>query len=233
MLNGFKSPGKIALIGSNSEIGLSILKQLPKDPAAQTILVGRTGEYAVDVTVKEQRHAIVEKLFADGDLDIVIVAVGVLGNNPKLDEGENLLVAMEVNYTGTVHLLHLLAERMQKAGHGKILVISSFAQVRPRLDLFGYGSTKAGLDFYCRGLADKLRGTGVSLKILRPGFVKSKMTEGLVNPPLSITSEVCGKYGVKALNSRGTVTWAPSPLRYVAFIFKILPGPLYRMVADR
>ena len=73
----------------------------------------------------------------------------------------------------------------------------------------------------------------MSLKILRPGFVKSKMTEGLVNPPLSITSEVCGKYGVKALNSRGTVTWAPSPLRYVAFIFKILPGPLYRMVADR
>ena len=91
MLNGFKSPGKIALIGSNSEIGLSILKQLPKDPAAQTILVGRTGEYAVDVIVKEQRHAIVEKLFADGDLDVVIVAVGVLGNNPKLDEGENLL----------------------------------------------------------------------------------------------------------------------------------------------
>lgn len=233
MLNGFKNPGRIALIGGESDIGLSIINQLPPDKSRDVILVGRVGEWALDVTDKAAREAMVKKLFAGKDLDLVIIAVGVLGNDPTLSAADNLVQAMDVNYLSTVHLLSLISDRMKNQAHGTILVISSFAQVRPRDDNFGYGSTKAGLDFYARGLASKLKGTGVIIKILRPGFVKSKMTEGLATPPFTISTEECGRYGVMALKSKKIVTWAPSILKYLSVIFKSLPLPIFRKISQR
>ena len=233
MLNGFKSPGRIVLIGANSEIGLAILAQLPEDMGREVILVGRTGDYALEVTDRAARVRVVSELFDGGDVDLAVVAVGLLGNNSELSVSENLLAAMEVNYVGTVHLLDLISERMKIQSHGTILVISSFATVRPRADNFGYGSTKAGLDFYARGLALKLVGTGVKIKILRPGFVKSKMTQGMGATPFSITADECGVYGIKAINSKKLVTWAPWFLKYIARMFVALPAPIFRKISQR
>ena len=233
MLNGFKNPGRIALIGASSEIGISIVTQLPENKSREVIMVNRSGEYALDVTDKAGRERVVSKLFDEGDLDLVIIAVGLLGNNQELTTADNLIAAMEVNYVGTVHLLELIAERMKKQAHGQILAISSFAQVRPRPDNFRYGSTKAGLDFYARGLALSLEGTGVTLKILRPGFVRSKMTAGMDDAPFAITVQECGAYGVKALQSKNLITWAPSLLKYVAFIFKSLPPAIFSKISSR
>ena len=233
MLNGFKNPGRIVLIGGESDIGLSIVAQLSPDKSREVILVGRTGEWALDVTDKAARERVVEKLFVGRDLDLAIIAVGVLGKDPTLSASDNLVQAMDVNYLSTVHLLSLISDRMANQAHGKILVISSFAQVRPRDDNYGYGSTKAGLDFYARGLSSKLKGTGVTIKILRPGFVKSKMTEGLATPPFTITTEECGRYGVVALKSKKLVTWAPSILKYVSVLFNFLPLPIFRKISQR
>ena len=196
-------------------------------------MVDRSGEYALDVTDKAGREGVVSKLFDDGDLDLVIIAVGLLGNNQELSTADNLVAAMEVNYVGTAHLMELISERMKKQAHGQILAISSFAQVRPRPDNFRYGSTKAGLDFYARGLALSLEGTGVTLKILRPGFVRSKMTAGMDDAPFAITVQECGAYGVKALQSKNLITWAPSLLKYVAFIFKSLPPAIFSKISSR
>ena len=233
MLNGFKSPGRIALIGSESDIGRSIISQLPATNSPEIIHVGRSGEFALDVTDKDAREKIVEKLFATGDLDLAIIAVGLLGTDTAMNEADNLVAAMEVNYVGTVHILKLISDRMKSQAHGTILVISSFAQNRPRDDNFGYGSTKAGLDFYARGLAAKLKGTGVTIKILRPGFVTSKMTVGMAVPPMTISTDECGRYGVAAIKSKGLVTWAPSQLKYIALIFKVLPLSIFRKITQR
>lgn len=233
MLNGFKSPGRIALIGAESDIGRSIIAQLPKTNSPEVILIGRSGEYALDVTDKAAREKIVGKVFAAGDLDLAIIAVGLLGVDRAMSEADNLVAAMDVNYLATVHLLKLISDRMKSQAHGTILVISSFAQVRPRVDNFGYGSTKAGLDFYARGLASQLKGTGVIIKILRPGFVKSKMTTGLDTPPFTITSEECGRYGVLALKSKNLVTWAPSILKYVSLVFKLLPSSIFHKISQK
>ena len=233
MLTGFKSFGRIALIGAESDIGSSIIAQLPKANEPEVILVGRDGEYALDVTDKSAREKIVERLFATADLDLVIIAVGLLATDPAMNEADNLVAAMDVNYLSTVHLLKLISDRMKAQAHGTILVISSFAQNRPRDDNFGYGSTKAGLDFYARGLAAKLNGSGVNIRILRPGFVTSKMTQGMAIPPMTINSDECGRYGVIAINSKKVVTWAPSQLKYIALLFKILPLPLFRKITKR
>lgn len=233
MLDGFKNPGRIALFGATSDIGREIVSQLPTQSAREVISIGRSGENALDVTDKEARMRVVSHLFDKADLDLAIIAVGLLGNDSNLSDSENLMTMAEVNYVGTIHLMELIAERMQIQAHGTILIISSFAQVRPRIDNFRYGSTKAGLDFYARGFAEKLRGTGVSIKILRPGFVKSKMVHGLPDAPFAISTKECGRYGVKAITSSRVVTWAPGILRYVAVIFAFLPAPLFRKISQR
>ena len=233
MLNGFKTPGRVALIGAESDIGRSIVSQLPTANSSEVILVGRSGEYALDVTDKSAREKMVEKLFSAGDLDLAIIAVGLLGTDRAISAADNLVAAMEVNYVGTVHILKLISDRMATQAHGTILVISSFAQNRPRDDNFGYGSTKAGLDFYARGLAAQLKGSSVRIRILRPGFVKSKMTEGMAIPPMTISTDECGRYGAVAIKSKKLVTWAPSQLKYVALIFKVLPLTIFRKITQR
>ncbi len=233
MLNGFKSIGRLALIGSGSEIGQTIVAKLVAGKSTEVIEVGRKGDFALDITDKSARERVASQLFDKGDLDLAIIAVGVLGNNPEKSDTENLVDAMGVNYLGTVHLLALIAERMKIQAHGTILIISSFAQVRPRDDNFAYGSTKAGLDFYARGLAAKLHGSGVKIKILRPGFVKSKMTAGMAIAPFSITTEECAQYGVRAISSKKVVTWAPSILKYVAMVFATMPPAIFRKISQR
>ena len=233
MLNGFKNPGRVALIGAQSEIGQAIISQLPIDPDREVLLFGRGGENGLDVTDKSARIRVVKQIFDQADLDLAIIAVGLQGNDPAMSKADNLLATMDVNYLSSVHLIELIAERMKEQAHGTILVISSFAQVRPRDENFGYGSTKAGLDFYARGLAAKLQGTGVTVKILRPGFVKSKMTAGMEVPPFAITSQECGRYGVAALEAKDLVTWAPSILKYIATLFKLLPASIFRKISQR
>src|ERR1035437_5309350 len=134
MLNGFKSPGRVALIGAEGDIGRSILSQIHPTNAPEVILVCRSGEYALDVTDKSAREKMVEKLFATGDLDLAVIAVGLLGTDRAMNAADNLVAAMEVNYVGTVHILKLVSDRMKNQAHGTILVISSFAQNRPRDD---------------------------------------------------------------------------------------------------
>ena len=74
-------------------------------------------------------------------------------------------------------------------GHGAIVVMGSVAGVRARKDNYVYGATKAGLDAFAQGLGDALEDTGVRVMVVRPGFVHTKMTEGMEPAPFSTTPD--------------------------------------------
>ena len=78
---------------------------------------------------------------------------------------------------------------MRAQGHGWIVALSSVAGERVRRSNFVYGSTKAGLDGFYLGLGEALREHGVRVLVVRPGFVKSKMTDGLDEAPLAVTPD--------------------------------------------
>ena len=251
MLNAFHSPQSVALVGATSEIGQSILRALPlenldtclvaarhpKDAALslKQILPSRTKLYEIEFQASDTRshQKVVDRLFAEGDLDIAVIAIGVLGNDPALDESTNALDVMNVNYVASGYLMLLIAERMKLQGHGQIMVISSFAQTRPRVDNFVYGSSKAGLDFMARGLNDTLIGTGVSIHILRPGFVRTRMTRLMPEAPFTVNPDVVGKLAVKLLQSGDTVGYAPPILKVIAPVFKLLPQNIFRKLSNR
>ena len=98
---------------------------------------------------------------------------------------------------------------------------------------FVYGSTKAGLDAFAQGLGDSLVGTGVKVVVVRPGFVHTKMTEGMDAAPFSTTPEKVADLIAAGLAKGTEVIWAPPVLQYPFFAFRLLPRAIWRKISER
>src|SRR2546423_11185160 len=104
---------------------------------------------------------------------------------------------------------------MRKQGHGTIVFLSSVAGERVRKANFVYGSSKAGMDGFAQGLGDYLHGSGVQVMVVRPGFVRTKMTEGLDPAPMSTDAGGVADSIVAGLRRSSHTVWSPAPLRLV------------------
>jgi decaprenylphospho-beta-D-erythro-pentofuranosid-2-ulose 2-reductase len=106
------------------------------------------------------------------------------------------------------------------------------AAVRTRDGLLTYGVAKAALDLYARRIATSLRGTGVRVRVVRPGHVRTRMTSNLPEPPLTTDP---GEVAARVRSTRHghrTVTYAPAALGPVMAVLRSLPAPLYHRIAD-
>ncbi|MFT3854435.1 MAG: SDR family NAD(P)-dependent oxidoreductase [Ilumatobacteraceae bacterium] len=120
------------------------------------------------------------------------------------------------------------ANALRAQGHGAIVVLSSVAGERVRAANSAYGATKAGLDGFAQGLGDRIAADGVHVLVVRPGFVRTSMTEGRPAAPLATTPEAVAEVTVKALRARRRTVWAPALMRPVFMVFRHLPGPVWR-----
>ena len=84
-----------------------------------------------------------------------------------------------MNVLGAGSLLIHAARRLREQRSGTLVVLSSVAGERVRASNVVYGAAKAGLDALSQGLGDALHGDGVRVLIVRPGFVRTRMTRGL------------------------------------------------------
>ena len=173
--------------------------------------------------------ATIEAAFAGGDVDVAVLAFGLLGD-PERDwsDPELALELAEVNYAAPVHLGVLLANRMRAQAHGRIVALSSVAGERVRRSNFVYGSTKAGFDGFFLGLGEALREHGVRVLVVRPGFVRTKMTEGLSEAPLAVTADVVADAVVEGVQEQRDLIWVPRPMRFVMSGLRHVPRPLFR-----
>ena len=162
-------------------------------------------------------------------VDLVVVAVGELGHQ-EVDETDPDRIArmMTVNLTWPAAAMAAAAADCARQGHGRIVVLSSVAGVRVRRSNFIYGSAKAGLDGFALGLAESLRGTGVSVHIVRPGFVRTKMTVGRPAAPFAVGPDRVASDIVRGLQRGQTVIWSPGMLKLVFSVFTLLPQALWR-----
>jgi decaprenylphospho-beta-D-erythro-pentofuranosid-2-ulose 2-reductase len=246
MQNALQEPQTLVLLGGTSEIGRAIVDELLA-PATRTLVLacrhpdtaqpdrfareGLTVDVVpFDATDTAGHERFVRELAArHGDLDIVIVAFGVLGSQADFDDDpEAAAEAVHVNYTGAVSSTLAVAAQMRRQGHGHIVVMSSVAGERGRASNFVYGSSKAGLDAFAQGLHDALAGSGVKVTVVRPGFVHSKMTRGLKSAPLAVTPRQVAEVAVKGMKDGKHTVWAPPALRYVFMILRHVPRPIFR-----
>lgn len=239
----------ILVLGGTSEIGLATARQLSAPRAATVVLAGRhlpaleaaaaelrsggAGRVdcvAFDAEDTDHHEAFVKEVVNRvGDLDVVIVAFGVLGDQAADEEaGEGALRVVRTNYVGAVSVGLPLARQLRRQGHGTMVVLSSVAGERARRSNFIYGSSKAGLDAFAQGLGDALAGSGAGVMVVRPGFVHTRMTAGMKPAPLAATPDAVAAAIARALQ-RGTQTvWVPAALRAVMAVLRHLPRPLFR-----
>jgi decaprenylphospho-beta-D-erythro-pentofuranosid-2-ulose 2-reductase len=129
-------------------------------------------------------------------------------------------------------MLAALAPALIEAGSGVVVVISSVAAARARRSNFVYGASKAALDSYAQGLGDALAPHGVRVVVIRPGFVRSKMTEGLEPAPFATTPEVVGEAIAKAIDDdRSHTVWVPRILGPLLGVLRAAPRPVWRRIA--
>lgn len=246
MQNALHEPQTILLLGGTSEIGRAIVDELVS-PATRTLVLAcrrpddahpehfaRDGllvsvEY-FDATETANHDAFVRMVVAEhGDIDVAVVAFGQLGSQDDFDEDpQRAAEVVHVNYTSAVAMCLALAARMRHQGHGHIVVLSSVAAERPRAANSVYGSSKAGLDAFAQGLGDAVRGSGVGVTVVRPGFVHTKMTRGRKAAPFATTPRVVGELAVAGIRSGKHTVWAPGILRYVFSVLRHVPRPIFR-----
>jgi len=232
----------ILLLGGTSEIGLAITSRLAKPRRANVVLAGRdpgrmdaavaglrdagaAGVFTIpfDACETDSHEAVIDKAVGlVGDLDVVILAFGLLDDDP--------VRLAQTNYVGGVSASLAVARHLKEQGHGTLIVLSSVAGERVRRSNFIYGSTKAGLDGFAQGLGDSLVGTGARVMIVRPGFVTTKMTEGMKPAPLSVSADDVAAAVAQALKRDQEIVWVPSQLRWVMMAVRHLPRFVFRRV---
>ncbi|GGT30865.1 decaprenylphospho-beta-D-erythro-pentofuranosid-2-ulose 2-reductase [Streptomyces chromofuscus] len=247
MKDAFGLPQSLLVLGGTSEIALATARRLIVRRTRTVWLAGRPSpalEVAADglrtlgaevhtVTFDaldpESHETVLGKVFAEGDVDVVLLAFGILGDQAH-DEREpvSAVRVAQTNYTGAVSAGLVSARALQAQGHGSLVVLSSVAAERARRANFIYGSSKAGLDTFAQGLGDALHGTGVHVMVVRPGFVRSKMTTGLEQAPLATTPHAVATAIELGLRRRSETVWVPGSLRLVMAALRHLPRGVFR-----
>jgi decaprenylphospho-beta-D-erythro-pentofuranosid-2-ulose 2-reductase len=240
-------PRSLLVLGGTSPVALAVARRLVARRTRTVWLAGRPSPaldeaaahlrrlgaqvhtVAFDALDVVRHEEVLGKVFAEGAVDMVLLAFGVLGDQ-AYDEREplNAVHVAQTNYTGAVSAALVAARELQNQEHGSLVVLSSVAGERARRTDFIYGSSKAGLDTFTQGLGDALYGTGVHVMVVRPHFVRSTATAGRPVPPLSSTPEEVATAVELGLRRRSETVWVPGVLRVVAAVLRHLPRAVYR-----
>lgn len=248
--NGIGELSTVWVFGGTSDLALATIGELARSGVGRVVLLcrepGRAADAAAALTSDHPRMETVVRRFdggeidslpelvADlaaefGDVDVAIIAHAVLGRDvDPLVDPSGVRELGDVNYTGTTVLMSAVASQMASQGYGRLVLFSSVAGERVRRTNVAYGATKAGIDAFAQGLDHILADHGASVLIIRPGFVRTKMTEGMADAPMSTTADKVGRAVAAAIRSRKRIVWVPGALRWVFMVLRHLPTFLWR-----
>jgi len=168
---------------------------------------------------------------AVGGFDALVVTAGAFGAQAELARDPGRLgEVLHVNFTGTAVLCQQAAERLAARGGGRICAFSSVAGDRARRSNYLYGASKAGLSAFLEGLGLAYADRRVRVTCVRPGFVRTGMTEGLPAPPFAGEPDAVAELVLRALDRGAPVVYAPAPWRWVMLAIRGLPRAVMRRI---
>jgi len=185
----------------------------------------------LDVTKPDAVHdaiGLIEDRF--GLPDLVVLAAGIYSPMPVDDfSAKTIRDHFDVNYFGTVNCLEILIPKMRKRGSGEIAVVASVAGYRGLPKAGAYGPTKAALINLCETLRGELGETGVCLRVINPGFVKTRLTDkNDFDMPYLQTPEQAAGFVYRGLKrGNGFEIAFPPPFVRQLKLARILPYGLY------
>ena len=243
------TPRNVLILGASSGIARAVIERLAREGATLALAardmrdiqktcadVGiRYGATAQAFPLDVRDFALHPGLFQEvrdyfkGELDGVILCFGALAEQKKAAENFADAQAMiDCNYTGAVSLLNLAANYFETRGRGFICALSSVAGDRGRQSNYIYGSSKAALTVYLQGLRHRLAPAGVRVLTVKPGFVDTGMTWGVLQGgPLVARPEVVARDICRALARGAGEIYSPWFWRWIMFVIRNLPERIF------
>ena len=110
-------------------------------------------------------------------------------------------------------------------------MFSSVAGDRGRSSNFLYGAAKAGLSRYLEGVDHAAYRGGLRTVCVKPGFVRTSMTDGLPVPPFAGEAVPVARAVLKALDRGTPVVYVPGAWRFVMLVVRLLPRSVMRRLS--
>src|SRR3954449_1472136 len=237
---------RVVITGASSGIGEALSRHYAAQDSilglisrrqAGAGLPGTVVSYRVDVTdVTGLERAAADFVARYGAPDLVIAnaGVGVGTHSDELADIEKLRRVLAVNVTGLAATLAAFAPAMRRAGHGTLVGIASVAGFRGLAGNGAYCASKSAAITWLESLRVELRGTGVSVVCICPGYIDTPMTR--VNryrmPFLMDAAEAAPRFA-RAIAARRRRVVIPWQMALVSVLLRAMPGWLYDRLASR
>ncbi len=236
----------ILILGANSDIAVAIAHVFAKN--GFTLLLAARNVARLDPIIKDLaiRHQVQAKALEFDVLamnthesfyrglpakpDVVACVVGYLGDQSKARaDGDELRRILDSNFTGPASILRVVADDFESRKAGCIIGISSVAGDRGRQSNYAYGSAKAGFTAYLSGLRNRLTRAGAHVITVNPGFVRTKMTEGMKLPPVVTgTPEAVARDIYRAFEKKRDVLYTLWMWRWIMLLIRNIPERIFK-----
>ncbi|MFP4291455.1 MAG: SDR family oxidoreductase [Cyclobacteriaceae bacterium] len=184
--------------------------------------------YAFEATDFASHQAFYEGLRERPAISICVFG-SMTDETSALENWEEARQMIETNYSGAVSILNIIARDYIRAGRGTIVGISSVAGERGRKSKLIYGSAKAGFTAYLSGLRNLAQSSGVHVLTIKPGFVHTRMTEGLSLPPLlTAQPEAVANAIYRGYKKKKNVIYVKWFWKYIMWIIKLIPERFFK-----
>lgn len=238
----------VLIIGAKSDIGLAVAHKFGSLGYSIQLAARNKKSLTADSNDIEIRYNVPVKLYEFDALNIrshdkfisalkplptvAICAVGYMGNqkDSELDFNSALNV-IRSNYEGPVSILSKLANKFEKRGSGTIIGISSVAGQRGRASNYYYGSAKAGFTAFLSGLRNKLAKKGIHVITIIPGFVRTKMIDGVNTPGiLTANTKTVAEDIYNAFKRSRNIIYTKKIWYWIMLILNLIPEKIFKKI---
>ncbi len=243
---------KIVILGATSGIALEVERQLARY-GLEMLLVARSAERLTalqsDLLARGAREVLTctadlssirghAKIFdfvlrSFADYDTVLLAYGSMQEQKASEESINTLVdELNTNFVSASSILSLFAADLEQRRTGCIAAITSVAGDRGRRSNYVYGSAKGALSLFLQGLRSRLYPAGVKVITIKPGPVRTPMTDHLPNADGFAEPELVARNIVRALDRRSPdVLYTPWYWRHIMRAVRHVPERFFKRLA--
>lgn len=205
---------------------------------AQGCSAAEAGVYAADVrdlaAIEAAGRACIA---AQGVPDIVIANAGIsVGMDTEVfDDLDVMRSTFETNVIGVAATFHPFARAMRQRGSGTLVGIASVAGIRGLPGHGAYCSSKAAVISYCESLRGELRGSGVQVVTLLPGYIDTPLTrKNRYSMPFLLSADAFADRAFRAIVAGASYRVIPWQMGVVGKLLRLLPNPLFdRVLAGR
>jgi short-subunit dehydrogenase len=246
-------PLRTVVTGASSGLGRALCLEIARrSPGASMLLIARRRDELerlaadcrdarctlapIDLTDTPALREACARFVADGVPDLVVANAGISAGTLTeiVDDRASFRRIIDVNLIGLMETLGPFIEPMREAGRGRLVGIASVAGIRGLPGASAYSASKAAVISHLESLRVELRGSGVDVVTLAPGYVRTPMTDA--NPyrmPFLIDADVFARRALDAIESGRRFVVIPWQMGIVARLLRLMPDPLYDLLFAR